>query len=135
MCLVAAASGGKEKAVDNFQKAIQLAGANSELGIEAAGEVEKANAKSGMCFIATAVYGSNTAPEVSLFRDFRDEVLISSRLGSLFVELYYLVSPPIAWVISKSEVPKLATRYLILVPLLALLKGRDGNTESGSRKR
>jgi hypothetical protein len=62
----------------------------------------QASKKSG-CFIATAAYGSSLAPEVLTFRRFRDEILLTSKLGSIFVEFYYFVSPPLAWLISKAD--------------------------------
>jgi hypothetical protein len=48
------------------------------------------------CFIATATYGSAFAPEVMVFRQFRDDTLLPSKLGAACVRLYYLVSPRIA---------------------------------------
>lgn len=48
------------------------------------------------CFIATAVYGSYDAPEVIIFRKFRDEQLGKYRLGRFFIKLYYRLSPPVA---------------------------------------
>ena len=77
--------------------------------------------KSG-CFIATAAYGSAFAPEVVVFRCFRDEILLTSTLGSLFVDVYYLVSPPLASLISRADILKKATRHLALIPILRLLK-------------
>ena len=50
--------------------------------------------KKGDCFIATASYGSPFASEVMIFRQFRDEKLLPSKLGSAFVRVYYFVSPP-----------------------------------------
>jgi len=41
------------------------------------------------CFIATAVYGNETIPEVKVLREFRDNVLMQSRLGKVVVDLYY----------------------------------------------
>ncbi len=48
------------------------------------------------CYIATAVYGSYQAPEVMVLRTFRDEVLMNSIAGRLFVSAYYALSPPVA---------------------------------------
>lgn len=81
-------------------------------------------AKSGPCFIATAVYGSALAPEVFIFRRFRDEVLLKSRLGKVFVEIYYFISPPFASIISKIGLLKNLVRNLVLNPFLKLLKKR-----------
>ncbi|MCL1806392.1 MAG: hypothetical protein FWG31_01690 [Oscillospiraceae bacterium] len=48
------------------------------------------------CYIATAVYGDIEAPEVCRLRRYRDESLIHSRPGRLFVKLYYKFSPKLA---------------------------------------
>ena len=79
-------------------------------------------AKSGFCFIATATYGSPLAPEVFIFRRFRDEVLLKSKGGRAFVEIYYFTSPPFALLISKIDFLKKLVRSLMLSPLLRLLK-------------
>jgi hypothetical protein len=47
----------------------------------------------GVCYIATAVYGSYDAPEVLTLRRFRDEVLLKSPAGRKFVAFYYKHSP------------------------------------------
>ena len=83
------------------------------------------NGNSGRCFIATAAYGSPYATEVDIFRQFRDETLLSSKLGSLLVETYYFVSPPIASLISKFKWLRSIVRYLLLEPMLYLLKTRS----------
>lgn len=78
--------------------------------------------KKGMCFVATAAYGSSLAPEVVVFSRLRDDVLLKSRLGKLFVTLYYFASPSLASVIARSEFLRATTRRLFLAPLLRLLK-------------
>jgi hypothetical protein len=62
------------------------------------------NAKAGMevhqggqCFIATELYGSDSV-EVAILRRIRDEYLLRSPLGALFVKIYYRISP---WVVVK----------------------------------
>jgi hypothetical protein len=76
----------------------------------------------GGCFIATAAYGSSLASEVVLLSRFRDDVLLRSKLGALFVTFYYQVSPPLASFIAQVEFLRAATRRLFLSPLLKLLK-------------
>lgn len=78
--------------------------------------------KKGMCFVATAAYGSELAPEVILLSRFRDEVLLSSMLGILFVKLYYFASPPFARLIAKVRILRAVTRVLLLRPILRLLR-------------
>jgi hypothetical protein len=69
------------------------------------------------CFIATAAYGSPLHPYVRILRDFRDEFLMSNKLGREFVELYYKYSPFAANFIAKNKVLKL----IVQVNLLSLV--------------
>lgn len=45
------------------------------------------------CYIATAVYGSYDCPQVWILRRFRDNTLSKSIFGSMFIKIYYSVSP------------------------------------------
>ncbi len=45
------------------------------------------------CYIATCVYGSYDNPNVRVLRRFRDYTLASTWAGSLFIKLYYTISP------------------------------------------
>lgn len=69
------------------------------------------------CFIATAAFGSEMAPEVQSFRDFRNEFLLSNPLGRAFVKTYYKYSPYYAHLISENEEAKMVVRAA-LWPLL-----------------
>lgn len=77
--------------------------------------------KSG-CFIATAAYGSPIAPEVMIFRQYRDETLLNSKLGTFFVQIYYCLSPPLASLISKRKILRAVVRNVILSPLVGVIK-------------
>lgn len=62
----------------------------------AAAEVPaSASTRDRRCFIATAVYGP-AALETEQLRAFRDQVLLPTPLGRLFVRTYYRLSPPLA---------------------------------------
>ena len=74
------------------------------------------------CFIATAAYGSSLAPEVVFLSRFRDEFLVDSKLGALFVGFYYYISPPLASLIAKVDFLRVTTRIFFLTPILRLLK-------------
>ena len=71
-----------------------------------------------MCFIATAAYGSSSAEQIDVLREFRDEVLLQSTPGSLFVALYYRLSPPVAEVISESSFLQTVVRELLVDPVV-----------------
>jgi len=73
------------------------------------------------CFIATAAYGTDTAEEINLLREFRDVVLLPSGLGAEFVSLYYEVSPPIGDVISQHDFLRTAVRAGFINPVVAIL--------------
>ena len=52
----------------------------------------------GGCYIATLVYGGDDEPPVIKLRQFRDEVLLPSVAGRLFVQTYYFVAPTlVSW--------------------------------------
>ena len=87
--------------------------------------------KKGFCFVATAAYGSPMAQEVVLLSRFRDEVLLHSKLGRLFVAFYYWLSPPIAAIIARFGFLRAATRKLFLSPLLQILKSRNAKLKPG----
>lgn len=73
------------------------------------------------CFVATAVYGTDTAEEINILREFRDVVLLPSRLGAEFVSLYYEVSPSIAEVIRQHDFLRTAVRVGFIDPVVAIL--------------
>jgi hypothetical protein len=73
------------------------------------------------CFIATAAYGTDTAEEINVLREFRDVVLLASHLGAEFVSLYYEVSPPIAEVIWQHDFLRTAVRLGFIGPVVAIL--------------
>jgi hypothetical protein len=48
------------------------------------------------CCTATAAFGTPMAREIRVLREFRDEYLLTNRMGTVLVDLYYTVSPPVA---------------------------------------
>ncbi|RLE41832.1 hypothetical protein DRJ48_04780 [Candidatus Woesearchaeota archaeon] len=74
------------------------------------------------CFIATAAYGSEYAPQLNTLREFRDKVLLPSKIGAWFVKAYYRVSPPIAKFVAKSRVLRFIVRNTIVKPCYFLAR-------------
>lgn len=52
------------------------------------------------CYIATMAYGDYDHPQVMALRRYRDEVLLRSVPGRLFVRFYYWISPKLVKVLS-----------------------------------
>lgn len=81
------------------------------------------------CFIATAVYGENSA-EVKTLCIFRDDFLVLYHPGRLFIRFYYLLSPSIALLFTKNTRLKLFMCKFFISPIFQcikkfmLLKGR-----------
>lgn len=74
------------------------------------------------CFIATAAYGTPTAEQIDVLRDFRDAMLLKSKMGSQLVVLYYRLSPPVAEFIAGNEVLRTLVRELMVDPIVWLIE-------------
>jgi len=71
-------------------------------------------AKKKGCFIATAVYGQEDAPEIRKFHLIRDHILKRSFAGRLFISFYYMFSPAMArWLQDKPALKRLVRRWLL----------------------
>lgn len=85
---------------------------------------KKCEVSQSACFIATAVYGSELAPEVQFLREYRDDTVSKTFAGSCFMEvfntIYYSFSPIIANSISMNPWIKPPLR-VYLTPLLKIL--------------
>jgi len=80
----------------------------------------------GYCFIATAAYGTETASQLNILRNFRHQVLLKNTLGSRFVETYYKLSPPIADFIANNDFLRAVVREVLLDPVVHLLQWSQG---------
>jgi hypothetical protein len=78
----------------------------------------------GPCFIATAVFVDEPwAPELYIFRKFRDDVLKQNSAGRAFVKFYYRHSPALARRLTKSK-----TKIVLKPMLKALAAAIKGST-------
>ncbi|MCW3491536.1 CFI-box-CTERM domain-containing protein [Dethiobacter alkaliphilus] len=69
-------------------------------------KVRDSGKKKSGCFVATAVYSDHNAPQVLVLRGFRDSVLSRNMWGRGFVQVYYIISPPIAEFLSNNKAAK-----------------------------
>ena len=92
-----------------------------KLGIECAKELAKEEEKKGGCFIATCIYGSYSAPEVKILRNFRDQALLKNHAGQFLVNLYYAISPKIVTFIDNKQKIKTILKYAVIDPLVNYL--------------
>ena len=76
----------------------------------------------GGCSIATAAYGTDTAKELDILREFRDTVLLPNSLGARLVSFYYKASPPVANFISRHEFLRTVVRVSLVDPIVKILK-------------
>lgn len=77
--------------------------------------------KNKKCFIATAAYGSTMDSDVVLLRQFRDQILGSSKLGKSLIQFYYHHSPALAEIIATNDFYRWLSR-LILWPIVSMAK-------------
>lgn len=90
-------------------------------------DTEKAG--EGMCFIATAAYGSPIAKEVAALSRVRDKYLLTNSLGRSLVSFYYRYGPKPARFISKYPLLKNMVRFglypLVIVSRLIIQKIKE----------
>lgn len=72
-----------------------------------------AKQKDYRCFIATAIYKSENAPEVVFLRCWRDEYLNHYVIGQLFIKFYYVFSPIIVLIINRSKYIEIFIKKII----------------------
>ena len=81
-----------------------------------------AGASISFCFIATAAYGTPTAEQLDVLREFRDVLLLESAVGSQLVALYYRLSPPIADFTARSNLSRTLVRELLVDPIVCIVE-------------
>ncbi len=98
---------------------------------------EITNVKSGNgggCLIATAAYGSELAPQVQQLREIRDNSLLNTESGTVFMktfnEFYYSFSPTIADYERENPVFKEAVKLAITPMISSLALMENANSES-----
>lgn len=85
----------------------------------------------GLCFIATAAYGSAWHPHVASLRAFRDRQLRPHAPGRAAIALYEAVSPPIAELIASRPALRAATRAALTPVVFAVEQPRAAAALAG----
>jgi Fe-S oxidoreductase len=83
--------------------------------------------KSKNCYIATLVYKDIDHPRVEILRNFRDNFLIKSSMGRLFVYSYYKTSPKIVIFLKKRTVLQSVIMLLLNLVTDKLIKKTKHN--------
>jgi hypothetical protein len=78
----------------------------------------------GDCLIATASYGSELAPQVQMLREIRDNTLLNTESGKIFMNgfntIYYSFSPQIAQLENENPLFKETVKVFITPMITAL---------------
>jgi len=80
------------------------------------------SAKTKVCFVVTATYGTELSPQAQFAHEFYFDVVRKSKLKKpfdKFLQTYFKVSPPIANLMYRSKPFKYFMKYTIVVPFLA----------------
>jgi hypothetical protein len=72
------------------------------------------------CYIATMAYGSYEHPQVMILRKFRDDVLLCSFIGKLFVKVYYFISPKLVIILKNQNtintiIRKMLDKFIVFI--------------------
>lgn len=124
----------KEFDENNKAQRQEIADKVEQKGSEIIQEIE--NTAGGGCLIATASYGSELAPQVQKLREIRDDKLLSTKSGSLFLDgfssLYYSFSPTIADYERENQFFKEVVKLAItpMISSLLILDNAEMNTEA-----
>lgn len=79
---------------------------------------------SPLCFIATAAFGDKDVSEVIQLREYRDNILKKTFIGRVFISTYYVLSPPIAFIIKRNSLLRKVTRNFIKKVVLPITINR-----------
>jgi len=119
---------------------IDIIATNTVTGVEEKSEIhviDESTSENGGCLIATATFDSELAPQVQQLREIRDQKLMKTESGQLFLnsfnEFYYSFSPIIADYERENPVFKEIVK-IVITPMLSTLSilnyvGMDSESE------
>ena len=118
---------------------IDIIATNTFTGVEEKTEtlvIDESTSEGGGCLIATATYGTELAPQVQQLREIRDQKLMKTESGQLFLnsfnEFYYSFSPIIADYERENPVFKEVVKIAItpMISSLSILNYVEMDSES-----
>lgn len=74
------------------------------------------------CFVITATMGDASHPVVQEFRYFRDNELIKSSIGRVFISIYYKIGPTLAKPIKHIDLLRSLSLKCMVEPLYRIIK-------------
>lgn len=90
-----------------------------------------AKLKQSGCFIATAVYGTPTAFEVKVLKNFRELFLRPYQMGRIVIALYETFSPTLAKFIARFAAAKYIIRLFFVHPVYLIVRAFLKNSKRG----
>lgn len=78
-----------------------------------AGRMKVESKTGGVCFVATATYGDANHPDVVSLRLFRDQILVDSWVGRLFIVMYWHIGPKIAKAVGVATPLKALSKWFL----------------------
>jgi len=106
---------------DRLSKEGKLTRQRIESEIETGAGKMRIESKSGAtCFVATATYRDSFHPDVVFLRKFRDDILVSYKLGVKFINWYWIYGPKLAKLVENNILLRKTSRFILgfLVNLL-----------------
>jgi hypothetical protein len=77
--------------------------------------------KASLCFVATAAAGDPFDPNVIVLRRFRDDLLVQSRPGRVFIQVYNFLGPQMAEIVKANRPLRILIYRLLICPMARLL--------------
>jgi len=100
---------------DTPTQTVSLSGSGTDGGISIS-----SGSTGSSCFISTSTRGSGLEDYLDILREFRDVILLRSRLGETLVGFYYQHSPSLAQVIARHDFLRKALGIGLVPPLVAI---------------
>jgi hypothetical protein len=107
-----------------FGTPVSRAARRVQEGMEA---YQSGTTQSGNCFIASEIYGADS-DEVFILRYFRDNFLLSNRIGKILVNLYYRVGPSIISIMRRFSLVRFSLHQMVAMSVFIIQRIIEANS-------